>query len=386
MKTYRTEIILSKEQIEKFNRTVGTCRFVYNLYIAENKMLYELNKNSDLIKFMNNIDFQKYLNHEYLLNNEDKKWIKEVSTKSIRYSIDCAYNSFRKFFKGLSKYPRFKKKSKDDVGYYFTRTSVSQKIKFYRHKINIPCLGYIKFKEYGYIPLNENIISGMIKRKAGKYFISIITDGDIKIKEGNTNEGIGIDLGIKEFAVCSNNMAFNNINKTKSIKSLNKRLRREQRKLSRKFKNKKKGDATGQNLKSQLITVQKLHLRLSNIRNNYLNQTINTLVKTKPKYITIEDLNIKGMMKNKCLSKAISEQCFNKFAEKLKFKCFINSIELRKADRFYPSSKTCNHCGNIKKDLKLSDRTYKCDCGLKIDRDLNAAINLKNATKYKIIT
>ncbi len=386
MKVYRTEVILSKEQIEKFNKTVGTCRFIYNLYISENNILYELNKNSDLKKFMTNIDFQKYLNHEYLLNNEDKKWIKEISTKSIRYSIDCAYNSFKKFFKGLNKYPRFKKKSNDDVGYYFVRNNKNRKIKFYRHKINIPCFGYIRFKEYGYIPLNENVISGIIKRKAGKYFISILTDGNIKIKENNTNEGIGIDLGIKQFAVCSNGMAFDNINKTKTVKNLSKKLKYEQRKLSRKINNKKKGEAPGQNLKNQLVKVQRLYLRLSNIRNNYLNQTINTLVKTKPKHITIEDLNIKGMIKNRHLSKAISEQCFNKFVEKLKFKCFINSIELRKVDRFYPSSKTCSNCGNIKKDLKLSDRAYKCDCGLNIDRDLNAAINLKNATEYKIIT
>ena len=127
-----------------------------------------------------------------------------------------------------------------------------------------------------------------------------------------------------------------------------------------------------------------MHLRLSNIRENYHNQIANALVKAKPEYITIENLNIRGMIKNRCLSKAISKQGFSKFVEKLKFKCYENSIQLRQVDRFYPSSKTCSNCGNIKKDLKLSDRIYKCSCGLKIDRDLNAAINLKNAKEYKI--
>ena len=161
-------------------------------------------------------------------------------------------------------------------------------------------------------------------------------------------------------------------------------IKKEQRKLSRKFKNKRKGDATGQNLKSQIVRVQRLHLRLSNIRENYHNQIVNALVKTKPKYITIENLNIRGMLKNRHLSKAIAKQGFNKFIEKLKFKCYENSIQLRQVDRFYPSSKTCNCCGNIKKDLKLSDRIFECSCGLKIDRDLNASINLKNAIEYKI--
>ena len=384
MKTYKTEVILSPEQVEIFNKTIGTCRFVYNLYVAENKMLYELNKNTDLKKFLNNHEFSKYLNHEYLLNNPEKNWIKEVSSKAIRNSIDNAYTAFNKFFKGLSKFPRFKKKGKSNESFYFTRSSVSQKILFERHKIKAPCLKWIQLKEYGYIPKNESIISGKITKRANKYFISVITDGSLKIKENNGNTGIGIDLGLKDFAIISDNKVFRNINKTSKIKNIEKQLKREQRKLSRKFKNKKKGEATGQNLKSQIVRVQRLYLRLSNIRENYHNQIINTLVKIKPEYITIEDLNIRGMMKNRHLSKAISKQGFNKFIEKLKFKCYENSIQLRQVDRFYPSSKTCSYCGNIKKDLKLSDRIYKCSCGLTIDRDLNAAINLKNTKEYKI--
>lgn len=384
MKTYKTEIILSLKQIELFNKTVGTCRFIYNLYIAENKTLYELNKNNNLKKFLNNSEFSKYLNHEYLLNNPDKKWIKEVSSKAVRNSVDNAYTAFQKFFKGLNKFPKFKKKGKSNETFYFTRSSATQKILFKRHKVKIPCLNWIKLKEYGYIPKSENIISGRIIKKANKYFISVMTDGSINLKENNNNNGIGIDLGIKDFAIVSDGQVFKNINKTEKVKRIEKQLKREQKKLSRKFKNKRKGDATGQNLRSQTVKVQRLHLRLSNIRENYHNQIINTLVKTKPKFITIENLNIRGMMKNRHLSKAIAKQGFNKFIEKLKFKCYENSIQLRQVDRFYPSSKTCNCCGNIKNDLKLSDRIYKCSCGEMIDRDLNASINLKNAKKYKI--
>lgn len=386
MKTCKTEIALSPRQIEIFNKTVGTCRFVYNLYIAENKALYELNKNSDSKKFLNSCEFSKYLNNEYLFNNPDKIWVKDASSKAIKNSIDNAYNSFKKFFKKQAKFPRFKKKGKAIESYYFVRSAASQKIFFARYRIKIPCLGWVRLKEYGYIPKNEQIISGRITKRADKYFISVITDGTLKIKKNNNNDGIGVDLGIKDFAIVSNKQIFKNINKTVKVKKIEKQLKREQRKMSRKFKTKKKGEVAGQNLKKQIIRVQKLHLRLSNIRENYHNQVANTLVKTKPKYITIEHLNIRGMTRNRHLSKAISKQGFYNFIQKLKFKCIENSIELRQVDTFYPSSKMCSKCGNIKKDLKLSERVYKCDCGLIIDRDLNASLNLKQATKYKIIT
>lgn len=156
-------------------------------------------------------------------------------------------------------------------------------------------------------------------------------------------------------------------------------------KMYLKIRNKKeKGVATRQNIQKQVVKIQKLHQRLVNIRTDYINKTISSIIKQKPSYITIEDLNIKGMMKNKHLSKAVASQKFFKFRTKLTTKCKQNNIELRVVDRFYPSSKTCSQCGEIKKDLKLSDRVYKCSCGLMIDRDLNASINLKNAKKYKV--
>ena len=219
-----------------------------------------------------------------------------------------------------------------------------------------------------------------------------ISNSNTGMKISNTNnKGLGIDLGIKEFAICSNGNKFKNINETSTVKKVEKKLKREQRKLSRKYeslkirnKNIEEGRATCQNIQKQVVKVQKLHQRLDNIRTDYINKTVFSIIKQKPSYITIEYLNIKGMMKNKHLSKAIASQKFFEFKTKLTFKCKENHIELRIVDRFYPSSKTCSNCGKVKKDLKLSDRIYKCDCGLTIDRDLNASINLKNAKEYKI--
>ncbi|HAT4147596.1 TPA: IS200/IS605 family element transposase accessory protein TnpB, partial [Clostridium perfringens] len=200
------------------------------------------------------------------------------------------------------------------------------------------------------------------------------------------NEGLGIDLGIKEFAVCSDGIKFKNINKTSTVKKVEKKLKREQRKLSRKYeslkirnKNIKEGRSTRQNIQKQVVKVQKLHQRLRNIRTDYINKIVSSIIKQKPSYITIEDLAVSNLIKNKHLSKAIASQKFFEFKTKLMFKCKENNMELRIVNRFYPSSKTCSNCGNVKKDLKLSDRIYKCDCGFTIDRDLNASINLKNA-------
>ena len=259
-----------------------------------------------------------------------------------------------------------------------------------RHRVKIPTLGWVRLKEFGYLPINSIVKSGTVSKKADRYYVSILVEEkDIEVYKP-TNEGIGIDLGIKDFAICSDGAKFKNVNKTSTVKKIEKKLKREQRKLSRKYESlkirnkKEKGEATHQNIQKQVSKVQKLHQRLTNIRTDYINKTVSSIVKQKPSYITIEDLNVSGMMKNKHLSKVVAGQKFFEFRTKLTTKCKENNIELRIADRFYPSSKTCSSCGEIKKDLKLKDRVYKCNCGLTIDRDLNASMNLKNAKKYKI--
>ena len=393
-RSYKIEINPTQEQKTKIHQTINVSRFVYNFYIAHNKEVYEKER-----KFISGMDFSKWLNNEYIPNNQDKKWIKEVSSKANKQAIMNGDKAFRDFFKKAKGFPRFKKKKNQDVKAYFPKNNKTDWT-LERHRVKIPTLGWIRLKEFGYIPVNSIVKSGTVSQKADRYYVSILVEErDIKISNSNTgmkisntnNEGLGIDLGIKEFAVCSDGIKFKNINKTSTVKKVEKKLKREQRKLSRKYeslkirnKNIKEGRATRQNIQKQVVKVQKLHQRLRNIRTDYINKTVFSIIKQKPSYITIEDLNVKGMMKNKHLSKAIASQKFFEFKTKLMSKCKKNNIELRVVDRFYPSSKTCSNCGKVKKDLKLSDRIYKCDCGLTIDRDLNASINLKNAKKYKI--
>ena len=393
-RAYKIEINPTAEQKSKIHQTIGVSRFVYNFYIDYNKEIYEREG-----KFVSGIDFSKWLNNEYIPNNQEMNWIKEVSSKATKQAIMNGDKAFRDFFKKDKGFPKLKKKKNQDVKAYFPKNNKTD-LTIERHRVKIPTLGWVKLKEFGYIPINSIVKSGTVSQKADRYYVSILVEEtDIEISNGNigmkifnpNNEGLGIDLSIKEFAVCSDGIKFKNVNKTSTVKKVEKKLKREQRKLSRKYeslkirnKKEKGGNATSQNIQKQVVKVQKLHQRLTNIRTDYINKTISSIIKQKPSYITIEDLAVSNMMKNKHLSKAISSEKFFEFKTKLMSKCKQNNIELRIVDRFYPSSKTCSNCGGIKKDLKLSDRIYKCDCGFNIDRDLNASINLKNAKKYKI--
>jgi putative transposase len=382
MKTYKTEIKLNKEQITKFNRTIGTCRFIYNFYISHNKEIYEKEN-----RFVSANEFSKFLNNKFLKENEEYLWIKEVSSKSVKRSILNAEKSFKNFFNKKSKFPKFKKKKDNSVKYYFTRNSLSQQIKYERHKINIPCLGHIYLKEKNYI--KNNIISGTVSKKADRFYVSVITDRENIIYKNNINDGIGVDLGINKLAVLSNGIEFYNINKTRKMKKINKKLRREQRGLSRKYEVKKKEQRkeNSKNYETQVVKIQKIHQILNSIRDDYNNKVINSIIQLKPNFITVENLNIRGMLKNKHLSKSIKEQGLFNFKTKLLNKCNENSIELREVGMFFPSSKICSNCGNKKQNLKLSDRIYKCsNCNTIIDRDYNASLNLKNCKEYKILT
>lgn len=330
--------------------------------------------------------FSVWLNNEYIPNNPDKTWIKEAYSKAVKRSIENGCTAFTRFFKHQSDFPKFKKKGKSDVKMYFVKNNPKD-CRCERHRLNIPTLGWVRIKEKGYIPTTKDgwkIKSGTISVKAGRCYVSVLVEiPDIKVAN-NSNDGMGIDLGLKDLAIVSNGKTYKNINKSASVKKLEKKLRREQRRLSRKYENLKKGESTQKNIQKQKLKVQKLHHRIDNIRTDYINKTIAEIVKTKPSYITIEDLNVSGMMKNRHLSKAVASQKFYKFRITLKAKCDENGIELRVVDRWYPSSKICHCCGTIKKDLKLSDRIYRCSCGYIEDRDLNAALNLRNAITYEV--
>ena len=383
-KALKIELKLTVAQKIKVCQTIGTERFIYNEYIKYNQEQYELGN-----KFVDANDFSKYINNVYLPNNPDKKWIKDVSSKSVKQAIIYGEKAFKNFFKGLSAFPVFKKKGRNELGAYFVKNN-KKDFEFYRHKIKIPTLKFVRVKEYGYIPKNVNIKSGTITKIVDKYFLSLIIEIEDTIKVTNTNtKGLGIDLGIKDIAICSDGKVFQNINKTKKVKKLKKKLKREQRKMSRSIgysKSKKIKLKELKNFNKKKLKVQKIFYRLNCIRDDYNNKIVNEITRAKLKYITIEDLKVSNMMKNKHLSKAIQEQNFYVIRTKLINKCKERNIELRIVDIFYPSSKTCSCCGSVKKDLKLNDRIYKCcNCGLEMDRDYNASINLEIAKVYKII-
>ena len=383
-KALKIELKLTNEQKIQVNKTIGVERFIYNEYIKYNQEQYELGN-----KFVSANNFSKYINNVYLPNNPDKKWIKDVSSKSVKQAMTYGEQAFKRFFKGLSSFPVFKKKGKNELGAYFVKNN-KKDFEFYRHKIKIPTLKFVRIKEYGYISKNANIKSGTITKIADRYFLSLIIKVKDIVKAENTGtKGLGIDLGIKDTAICSNGRVFKNINKTIKIKKLKKKLKREQRKMSRSIeypKSKKIKLRELKNFNKKKLKVQKLFYRLNCIRDDYNNKMVDEITRAKLKYITIEDLKVSNMIKNKHLSKAIQEQNFYSIRTKLINKCKERNIELRLVDIFYPSSKTCSCCGIVKKDLKLNDRIYKCcNCGLEIDRDYNASINLEKAKIYKVI-
>ena len=382
LKSFKTEINPTEEQKVRIRKTIGTCRFIYNFYLAHNKELHESGK-----KFMSSSQFRVWLNNEYLPSHPEYSWIKEAYSKSVTQAVNNGQTAFKRVFNQKSAFPKFKKKGRSDVKMYFVRNNPKDCL-CERHRIKIPSLGWVRIKEKGYIPTTKdgNVIkSGHVSIKADRYYVSVLIEIPDKRIVSNSSEGIGIDLGLKDFAIVSNGKTYKNINKSAKLKKLEKKLIREQRSLSRNYENIKKGGSTQKrNIQKQRLKIQKLHHRIDNIRTDYINKIIAEIVKAKPSYITIEDLNVSGMMKNRHLSKADASQKFYEFKTKLLAKCKENGIELRIVDRWYPSSKTCHCCKNIKKDLKLSDRLFRCDCGYIEDRDFNAALNLRDATTYEV--
>lgn len=387
-RAFKTEIYPSQEQAAKIRRTIGVCRWAYNFYLSHNNQSYKEGG-----KFVSGMTFSKWLNNEFLPGHPDMSWVKEVSSKSVKQAIMNGENAYKKFFKGLASRPSFKKKKRQNVSCYFPRNNLTD---WYieRHRVKIPTLGWVLLKEKGYIPRNQKVKSGTVSIKAGRYFVCVLVNMEDQNNSSHSyTEGIGVDLGVKDFAISSHQeKPFKNINKTRKIRFLEKKLRREQRRLSHKYemnKKMKRGEKTAsqsaKNIAKKVRQIQVIHYRLTNIRTNYVNQVIASLVKNKPAFITIEDLNVRGMMKNRHLAKSIARQKFSEFRTKLIVKAKELGIEVRVVDRFYPSSKTCSECGFVKKDLQLSDRVYICpSCGIVLDRDKNAALNLAHANVYKV--
>ena len=378
IKSIKVQLNPNNKQLTKLFQYAGCSRFAYNWTISREQ---ENHKQGN--KFLSDNELRKEFTQ--LKKQEDYKWLNNVSNNVAKQAIKDACNSYKRFFKGQAKYPKFKSKKhskqsfyQDNVKIQFTNTHVkiegfSMSCKRSKQKLN-----WIKLCEKGRIPTNCKYMNPRITYDGLHWFVSVSID-----VEDNTdipsNEGIGIDLGLKELAVCSNGNIYQNINKTNKVKKLEKKKRGLQRSISRKYNMNKKGvryEKTNNIIKREKELL-KLSKRLRNIRRNHLHQITSEIVKRKPSFICIEDLNVSGMMKNKHLSKAIQQQSFHEFRRQIEYKAKWNNILVILADRFFPSSKLCSCCGVIKKDLKLSDRIYRCDCGNVIDRDFQASLNLK---------
>ena len=396
LKAFKTEIAPTEVQKTKIIRSIGVARFLYNQYIAYNLRLYKMYQRGILDekqkRFVTANDFDKYVNHKL---KKELPWIAQCGSKARKKALVNAEQAFRRFFSGTSGFPNFKKKANQDVKLYFPKNNNGDWT-IWRHKLMIPTLKQVRLKEFGYLPVGAKVTNGTVSYVAGRFYVSVVVDIDEKSKYNKdleasyhtVTDGVGIDLGVKDLAIVSDGKAFKNINKGSKVKRLEKRLRREQRRLSRKYEfRKKKGGITATasaNIDKQKLKVQKIHHRIDTIREDYENKVVHEIVKQKPRFITMEDLNVKGMMKNKHLAKAVAAQRFSLILAKLKRKAQIIGIEFRTVDRFYPSSKTCHTCGHINKGLKLKDRVYICPkCGYTEDRDFNAALNLRDAKEYR---
>jgi putative transposase len=388
IKTFKVQLKPNNMQKIKLFECAGCARWAYNYALGRIKEHYE-----DTGKFLSGGKIRKEITQ--LKKTNEFNWLKLYSNNIPKQAVKDACDAYKKFFKGQSKYPKFKSKKRIKPSFYqdthkikFTETHVKLEKLMTNRKKNRQKLNWVKLAEYNLIPTGENIkyINPRVTFDGLNWWISVgVEVGNLTLDKPNT-EPIGIDLGIKNLAIVSNGDKFKNINKTKKVKKLSKKLKRLQKQASRHYeKLKKKGGENrckSKNLLKLENLIRKTHKKLKNIRTDYIHQITTSLVKTNPEYIVIEDLNVMGMLKNKHLSKAIQEQNFYEFKRQLDYKCKWYGVELIIADRFYPSSKTCSSCGNVKKDLKLSDRVYKCEkCGLEIDRDLNASINLREYSK-----
>jgi len=366
-KAYKVELKPNNIQSTLLEKSAGTARFAYNWGLARKIELWENEKKS-----ISTIDQHKEL---CALKKTDFSWMYEVSKCSPQEALRDLDSAFKNFFRGIKKgqkvgFPKFKSKHKSKSAF-----SISAGFNIKYETINIPKVGYVRLKEKGYIPTkNIHINSMTVSKTAGKWFVSVQVEEEIPNIIINPETVLGIDVGIKTLATCSNGDVFQN---NKYLKKSKKKLARSQRNLARKKFNKDTKKSSNNRDKAKL-KVQKIFFKISNQRKDSIHKMTSILAKTKPRYIVLEDLNVKGMMKNHCLAGAISDASFAEIKRQLTYKTAWYGGGILDVGRFYPSSKLCRKCGNIKEDLTLADRIYICDCGHIEDRDKNAAINIEN--------
>ena len=376
----KVKLYPNKDQENLMWKSAGIMRYTYNWAIRFSNTYYRLYK-----KYINSGNIRKHFTS--LRNKKKYIWLKEVSSEISQQAIKDYDDALKRFFKGISKKPKFKSRKHSEISFYH----LGNKFKVKNKMIYLEKIGWIKMSDENRLPIGNfrkdkiKVYNPRIKFNGRYWYLSLGLNYDVKPLELNKNLSIGIDLGIKELATVSNfEKPFKNINKSQKVRKLKKKLKRYQKQVSKKYQINRQGNKfvkTNNILKLEL-KIRLIHEKIKNIRLNHNHQVTNLIVKTKPSRIVMEDLNVHGMMKNKHLSKAIQEQGFYQFITFIKYKCENYKIDFVQADRFYPSSKICSCCGNIKKDLKLSDRIYHCDnCGMTLDRDYNASINLAN---YKL--
>ena len=378
VKAIKVMLIPNNVQQTKLFQYACASRFAYNWALAREKENYEKGG-----RFIPDTELRKEFTR--LRNSDEYAWLLNVSNNVTKQAIKDACSAYKNFFKGLQRYPRFKAKKKsmpkfyqDNIKIQFRDTHVKFEGFSFSRKANKQKLNWVKLAEHGRIPTDAKYRNPRVSFDGLNWWISVCVEFP-DCRDRSNHDGIGIDLGIKDLAICSDGNTYKNINKSQTVKKLEKCKRRLQRSVSRKYEHNKKGGSyckTNNIVKKEKLLLKVNH-RLANIRKDYLNQTTSEIVNRKPRFICIEDLNVSGMIKNRHLSKAVQNQGFFEFRKQLEYKCNDRGIQLIVADRFYPSSKRCSCCGKIKKDLRLSDRTYKCECGNVIDRDFQASLNIK---------
>lgn len=391
IKTIKVQLNPNNKQLTKLFQYAGCSRFAYNWTLAKEQENYKQGN-----KFLSDNELRKEFTQ--LKKLEEYEWLNDISNNVTKQAIKDACNSYKRFFKGQSKYPKFKSKKRSKPSFYqdnvkiqFTETHVKVEGFAVSKKKNKQKLNWIKLCEKGRIPTDCKYMNPRITYDGLHWWVSVSIDTENDTNSPPNNEGIGIDLGLKDLAICSDGNIYKNINKTNKVKKIEKRKRRLQRSISRKYNMNKEGVRYKKtsNIVKREKELLKVSKRLTNVRHNHLHQITSEIVKRKPSFICIEDLNVSGMMKNKHLSKAIQQQGFYEFRRQIQYKSEWNNITVILADRFFPSSKLCSCCGMINKDLKLSDRIYRCDCGNVIDRDFQASLNLKqygeNVLKQKSV-
>ena len=378
-KTIRVMLIPNNHQATRLFQFAGTARFAFNWALATENKNFEAGG-----KFISDYELRKMF--AQFKNDSANKWLYTISNNVCKQAIKDAVIACQKFFKGLAGHPKFKSRKRNRPSFYadpvklqVTSThvkleSISQSKRKARQRAN-----WFRLAEHERIPLNATYSKPRITFDELNWFLTVGVEAKAPKPAPSTNDGIGIDVGMKDLAICSTDHAYKNINNTSRVRRLKKKVRRLQRKLSRKYIKNKKGDSyqkTRNIVKSEKLLLRVTH-RLTNIRTNYIQQVSTDIVKREPSFIVMEDLNVSGMMKNKYLARAIQEQKLAEFYRMMQYKCDWHGIRLITTDRFYASSKLCSVSGHKKPDLKLSDRIYRCEqCGTVINRDYNASINL----------